>query len=58
MTTKTIDAVKLMRELRDELSRKMAQMASEERVEYIRKVASASELGKLLAQRKIESGPR
>lgn len=44
MTTKTFDAVKLMRELRDRLSREMATMSPEERIRYIREKADASGL--------------
>ena len=58
MTTKTIDAVKLMRELRDELGRKMADMSSRERIEYVRKLASTSELGKSLEKQRGESNQR
>jgi pheromone shutdown protein TraB len=52
MTTKSIDAVKLMREIRDTLSREMAHMTSEERIRYIRKLATASDLGKSLNSKK------
>jgi hypothetical protein len=46
MNTKTFDAVKLMRELRDRLSQEMEQMTPEERVRYIRDKAASTDLGK------------
>jgi hypothetical protein len=49
MTTKTFDAVKLMRELRDELSRAMETMTSEERSRYIRDRAAKTSLGRSAA---------
>jgi len=45
MTTKTFDAVRLMRELRDRLSREMGQMTPEERMCYIREKAASTGLG-------------
>ncbi len=41
MKTKTFDAVKLMRELRDKLSEDMARMAPEERIRFIQQRAAA-----------------
>ncbi|MFQ5474025.1 MAG: hypothetical protein ACE5FA_14235 [Dehalococcoidia bacterium] len=41
MTTKTFDAVKLMRELRDKLSEDMARMAPEDRIRFIQQRAAA-----------------
>lgn len=56
MTTKTIDSVRLMRELRDELSREMERLAPNERIRFIRERAAATGLGKLLS--KVAPGPR
>ena len=50
MTTKTFDAVKLMRELRDKLSQEMERMTPAERVRYIRDKAASTALGKSIAQ--------
>ena len=50
MTTKTFDAVKLMRELRDKLSREMEGMTPEERMRYIRDKAASTSLGRTIAQ--------
>jgi len=50
MKTKTFDAVKLMRELRDRLSQEMERMTPEERVQYISNKAASTELAKKLAQ--------
>ncbi|MBI2190588.1 MAG: hypothetical protein HYU36_01220 [Planctomycetes bacterium] len=50
MTTKTFDAVKLMRQLRDKLSQEMEEMTPEERLHYIRDKAASTALGKTLAQ--------
>ena len=50
MTTKTFDAVKLMRELRDKLSDAMEQMTPEERVRYIRERAASTNLGPAVAE--------
>ena len=50
MTTKTFDAVKLMRELRDRLSQEMEQMTLEERLRYIRDRAASTGLGKKIAE--------
>ncbi|HEX6748205.1 MAG TPA: hypothetical protein VF092_12995 [Longimicrobium sp.] len=46
-TEKPFDAVRLMRELRDDLSRKMAYMTPEQRVEFINREGEdgARELG-------------
>jgi hypothetical protein len=44
MKTKTFDAVKMMRELRDKLSLDMEHMTPEERVRYIREKAKAFEI--------------
>lgn len=48
--TKTFDAVKLMRKLRERLSEEMEQMTPEERVRYIRNKAASSDLGKKIAE--------
>ena len=48
MRTKTFDSVKLMRELRDRLSRDMEQMTSEERIRYIRAKAASTPTGRSL----------
>lgn len=50
MKTKTFDAVKLMRELRDRLSEEMERMTPEERVRYISEKAAATGLAKKLAK--------
>ena len=50
MTTKTFDAVKLMRELRDKLSQEMANMTPEERVRYIREKAASTALGRIMVE--------
>lgn len=50
MTSKTIDAVKLMRELRDKLSREMEEMKPAERICYIRDKAASTTLGKSIAE--------
>lgn len=50
MRTKTFDAVKLMRELRDRLSQEMERMTPEERVRYISDRATATGLGRKLAE--------
>jgi hypothetical protein len=52
MTTKTFDAVKLMRELRDKLSQEMGGMTPEERLRYIRDKAASTALGRAIAQDK------
>ena len=44
MTTKTFDSVKLMRTLRDKLSREMENMTAEERLRYIRAKAASTGL--------------
>ncbi|MCL4692352.1 MAG: hypothetical protein KJ060_07565 [Candidatus Hydrogenedentes bacterium] len=41
MKTKTFDSVKLMRKLREELSREMSAMTSEEKIRFIQEKASA-----------------
>jgi hypothetical protein len=46
MTKKSFDAVKMMRELRDKLSRDMEHMTAEERVQYIRDRAAWTEFSK------------
>jgi hypothetical protein len=50
MTTKTFDAVKLMRELRDRLSQDMEHMTPEERMQYIRGRAALTALGRSIAE--------
>lgn len=50
MTTKTFDAVKLMRDLRDKLSQEMEGMTPEERVLYIQAKAATTALGRAMAQ--------
>ncbi len=50
MKTKTFDAVKLMRELRDRLSQEMERMTPEERVRYISEKAASTDLAKCLAE--------
>ena len=56
MTTKTFDAVKLMRELRDQLSREMERMTPEERSRYIRDKAASSPLGRKIAESTSDAG--
>jgi GAF domain-containing protein len=50
LTPKTFDAVKLMRDLRDQLSRDMERMTPEERVRYIRERAESTDLARRLAE--------
>ncbi len=50
MTAKTFDAVKMMRQLRDELSREMEGMTPQERVRFIRDKAASTALGRTIAQ--------
>lgn len=50
MKTKTFDAVKLMRHLRDKISQEMAQMTPEERVRYISEKAASTRLATVLAE--------
>jgi len=50
MRTKTFDAVKLMRELRDRLSQEMERMTPEERVRYISEKAASTNMAKKLAE--------
>ena len=49
MRTKTFDAVKLVRELRDKLSQEMEPMTPEERARYIRDRAASTRLGRSLS---------
>jgi hypothetical protein len=49
MKTKTFDAVKLMRELRDRRSQEMEHMTPEERIRYISEKTSSTDLAKKLA---------
>lgn len=55
MKTKTFDAVKLMRELRDKLSREMDRMTSAERLRYIRDKAASTALGRTIAEDESEA---
>ena len=55
MTTKTFDAVKLMRELRDRLSQEMEHMAPEERMRYIRDRAASTDLGRKVAENAVDA---
>jgi len=48
--TKTFDAVRLMRELRDRLSEDMQEMTPAERLTYIREKASTTALGRALVR--------
>ena len=57
MTTKTFDAVKLMRELRDKLSQEMERMTREERVRYIRDRAASTALGQRMAKHEGNAPP-
>ena len=57
MTTKTFDAVKLMRELRDRLSRQMEQMTPGERVRYIRDRAASTDPGKRSGEVRTDATP-
>jgi hypothetical protein len=50
MTTKTFDAVKLMRDLRDRLSQEMERMTPEERMRYIRDRAASTGLARKIAE--------
>jgi hypothetical protein len=58
MTTKTFDAVRLMRELRDMLSEEMEQMTPEERLLYIRNRAASTDFGKRIAEDEAEAAQR
>jgi len=51
MTTKTFDAVKLMRELRDQLGREIEGLSPEDRIRFIRQRAESTRLGKPLNAR-------
>ena len=53
MTTKTFDAVRLMRELRDKLSQEMEHMAPEERMRYIRDKAASTDLWRKVAENAV-----
>lgn len=55
MTTKAIDSVKLMRELRDKLGRDMERLTAEERVRFVRERAASTRLGEMLEKRTQES---
>ena len=57
MKTKAFDAVELMRNLRDALSREMEQMTPEERIRYIRQRAASTALGKRIEQGKEDVDP-
>ena len=50
MTTKTFDSVKLMRELRDKISKEMEHMTAEERVRYIRGGAASMGVGREIGE--------
>ena len=56
MTTKTFDAVMVMRELRDNLSQEMEHMTPEERMRYIRDKAASTELGRKVAASTVDAG--
>ena len=56
MKTKTFDAVKLMRELRDRLCQEMDGMTPTERLRYIRDRAASTALGRTIAQDESMSG--
>mgnify|MGYP001572662831 CR=1 FL=1 len=56
MKTKTFDAVKLMRELRDQLSQEMDGMTPAQRVRCIRDKAGSTALGKTIAQHESKAG--
>jgi len=57
MTTKTFDAVKLMRELRDRLSQEMERMTPEERVRYVRDKAASTGLAEGLVENEGGDAP-
>ena len=50
MGTKTFDAVNLMRDLRDRLSREMERMTPDERIRYISEKAASTGLARKLAE--------
>lgn len=54
MTSKAFDAVKMMRKLRDKLSRDMEKMTPQERVRYIREKAASIRLGGASARGKAK----
>ena len=56
-TKKKFDAVKLMRQLRDQLSQEMEGMTSAERLRYIRDKATSTGLGKALTQDENKLAP-
>ena len=58
MRTKTFDAVKLMRELRDKLSQEMEHMTPEARVRHIRDRAASTALGKTIAEAERNAAQR
>ncbi len=58
MTTKTFDAVRLMRELRDKLSQEMERMAPEERIRYIRDRAASTALGRKITEAATDAAQR
>lgn len=49
MTTKTFDAVKLMRELRQQLGEELDRVDPSERLQYVRDKAATTDLGRKLA---------
>jgi hypothetical protein len=56
MKTKTFDAVKMMRELRDRLGREMEGMTREERLRYVRDKAASARRGTPSTPDSRESG--
>ena len=55
MTTKTFDSVKLMRELRDQISQEMEPLTAGERIRYIQAKAASTSLGRTLAEPDVEA---
>lgn len=55
MTTKTFDAVRLMRELRDGLSHDMEHMTPEERIRYISDKVASTDLSRGFMHKEKES---
>ncbi len=58
MKKKRFDAVKLMRELREKLSQKMAKMTPQERVRFIRDQALSTAFGRAIARGQAKARKR
>jgi hypothetical protein len=58
MTTKTFDAVRLMRDLRDKLSREMEHLTAEARMKHIRDRAASTNLGKMADEGRADAAEK